>query len=414
MLSFFKKLFGIRGGYKAQKEKLARGAVDDLRQMAADVGTHPEILFYLAKNDHNDIRKSVAENKATPVQASALLVRDNDVDVRLALAQRLMGLLPGLENDRQAQLYAYAVQALGLLAQDEVFQVRKALSTVLRDYAKAPPAVVSRLARDVEREVSEPILRFCAALSDDELLDIISHHPEPWVISSIASRDKVSMKVSKAVVESGDVPGTAVLVHNPGAELSEETLRHVIDRARQYPEWHRPIALRRELSLELARKLAGFVDHAVLRVLEDRSDFDPATKAGIASIVKRKLDYMRSSAPDESALQKIARLKSSGGLTPDMLHDALSWHETEFVVMGLAEMSGIHPQIVKKMLSLGTPKPVLALCWKAKLPMRLCIEIQRDLAKIPPTEIMYAKGGTDYPLSQADLKWQLEFFGIRA
>ena len=38
------------------------------------------------------------------------------------------------------------------------------------------------LARDVERDVSEPILRFCAALSDRDLLDILKSHPASWVV----------------------------------------------------------------------------------------------------------------------------------------------------------------------------------------------------------------------------------------
>lgn len=411
MFSFFKNLFG-REKYAKQKAQLTSGDAAQLRALASGKDTHPEILYFLAKNESPDIRRAVAANALTPVQAATLLATDGNIDVRLALAARLVELLPDIPPEKHSQLYAYAVQALGMLAQDEVFQVRKALSTTLRDYAKAPPAVVGRLARDVEREVAEPILRYCVALSDDDMLDILSHHPEPWVIATIASRPEVSGKVAHAVVETKDIPGTTVLVNNRGAALSAETLRVIIESAPQYPEWHKPIALRPEMSLELGRKLAGFVSDAVLSVLEGRSDFDPAMRSNIAAIVKRRLDYAREGLV-ETPLEKAKRYVAAKALSPDVIQDALAWHETEFLILALSLMADIHPQIVKKMIDLGTAKPVVALCWRAKLPMRLCIEIQRELAKIPPQELVYARGGTDYPLTEADIKWQLEFFGVK-
>lgn len=413
MISFFKKLFGGGKKYTRQKAQLTGGDKAQLQTLASSKDTHPEILYFLAKSESPDIRRAVASNALTPVQAATLLAMDGDVDVRLALAARLVELLPDISAEKHSQLYAYAVQALGMLAQDEIFQVRKALSTTLRDYAKAPPAVVGRLARDVEREVAEPILRYCVALSDDDMLDILSHHPEPWVISTIASRPQVSEKISHAVVETKDVPGTTVLVNNQGAILSSDTLRIIVESAPKYPEWHKPIALRPEMSVELGRKLAGFVGDAVLSVLEGRSDFDPATRNSITAIVKRRLDYARQGLI-ETPLEKAKRYVAAGGVTPEVIQDALAWHETEFLILALGLLSEIHPQVVKKMISLGTARPVIALCWKAKLPMRLCIEIQKNLAKIPPQDIIYARGGTDYPMTEADIKWQLEFFGVKS
>jgi uncharacterized protein (DUF2336 family) len=279
------------------------------------------------------------------------------------------------------------------------------------DYAKAPPSVVGKLARDVEREVSEPILRFCTALSDDDLLDILSNHPEPWVISAIAGRPEVSVPVSGAVVDTDDVPATTVLVNNSGASLGAETLQKIVERAHEYPEWHGPIVMRRELSLDLAQQLAGFVDEKILHVLEKRGDFDPATRQSIAAIVRRRMDYQRADRPGETAEQKVARMTSSGSLSVEVVQDALAWQQTDFVILALAQMTAVHPVIVKKILASGTAKPVVALCWKGQLPMRFCIELQRTAAKLQPADLLYAKGGTDYPLTPEEMKWQLEFFG---
>ena len=413
MLGFLKNLFGVsQKCYEQQKKLLVTGSAADRQQLADSADTHPEALYFLAKDDNPDIRRAVALNKATPVQASTLLANDKSVDVRLALAARLVELLPGLSTEKHSQLYAYVVQALGVLAQDEVLKIRQALSSALKDHAKAPPKIVGQLARDVERAVSEPILRFCVALSDDDLLDILGNHPEPWVISTIAARPVVSDRVSDAVVETQDIPANTVLIRNAAAAFSTETLQKIIAASRDHPEWHEPLTGRKELSLDMAQQLSGFVSESVLNLLEKRSDFDPETRKEIAGLVKRRMEFHRHGAPHETAENKVERYVKAGKLTPASLQDALAWQDFKFVQMSLAYLARVHPIVVEKMLRSGSAKPVIALCWKAKLPMRTAIDLQRSYAKLQPKELMYAKGGTDYPLSPAEIKWQLEFYGV--
>lgn len=412
MFSFFKKILGLDAKlYEKQKKLLLSGTPEQRRQMAESTGTHPEALFYLAKDEDPAVRRAVAVNTATPVHASALLANDKSPDVRLALAARLVELLPGLSADKHGQLYAYAVQALGLLAQDEVVKIRSALATALKDHAKAPPKVVGRLARDIEREVSEPILRFCVALSDEDLLEILADHPSGWAIAAIAARERVSTRVADAVIETNDKPAGKILIRNPGAAFTEELLHKIIERSRDEADWHQDIAVRKELSLELARKLAGFVSQAVLDVLEKRSDFDPATRAEIAQIVKRRVAF--GSDAQESAEAKVERYMQAGHLSPSVITDALAWQDHRFVLQALAKLSQIHPIVVEKMLRAGSAKPIVALCWKAGLPMRVALELQRSYARLQPKDFMYAKGGTDFPMTPAEIKWQLEFYGVQ-
>ena len=413
MFGFIKKLIGLdKKVYEKQKTLLINGTPEERQKIAEDTGTHPEALYYLAKDTDPNVRRAVAVNRSTPVQASTLLANDKSTDVRLALAARLVDLLPGLSEEKHSQLYAFAVQALGVLAQDEVLKIRSALSSALKDHAKAPPKVVGRLARDVEREVSEPILRFCVALSDEDLLEILGDHPEAWAISAIAGRPKVSAPVSDAVVNTGDVPAGKVLIGNKGAVFTDELLLKIIDRAHDHPEWHEEIAVRHELSLDLARKLAGFVSQKVLDVLEKREDFDPVTRAEIAEIVKRRIDFNRPGSQTETSESKIERYVKAGNLTPGIITDALAWQDHKFVLLALAHLSKIHPRVVEKMLSSGSAKPIIALCWKARLPMRVAMELQRSYARLAPKELMYAKGGTDYPMEPGEIKWQLEFYGV--
>lgn len=413
MLGFLKKVLGVdQRRYDRQKKQLETGDTQQRQMLADSDDTHPEVLYFLAKDGDTNIRVAAARNKATPVQASALLAQDKSVDVRVALAARLVELLPDLSTEEHSQLYAYAVQALGVLAQDEVLKIRQALSSALKDHAKAPPKIVGQLARDVEREVSEPILRFCVALADDDLLDILGNHPEPWVISAIAKRPTVSDRVSNAVVDTKDVPANTALLRNTGAVFSVETLQKIIEMASEYPDWHEPLAVRKELSLDLVQKLAGFVGESVLHMLERRSDFDQATRNEITELVKRRIEFHRHGAPFESSESKVERYVKAGRLTASVIQDALSWQDHKFVLLALAYLSKIHPIVVEKMLRSGSAKPIVALCWKAKMPMRVSLELQRSYARLQPKEFLYAKGGTDYPMAPAEIKWQLEFYGV--
>lgn len=414
MLSFIKKALGFdKALYERQKSLLEAGTAEERLQIADDADTHPEVLYFLAKDADANVRRAVATNRATPVQASTLLANDKSVDVRMALAARLVELLPGLSAEKHTQLYAYAVQALGVLAQDEVLKIRAALSESLKDYAKAPPKVVGRLARDIEREVSEPILRFCVALADQDLLEILSDHPAPWAVSAIAGRPTVSPPVSAAVIDTKNVPAGTILIRNDGAMFTEALLHKIVDSAREYPDWHEVVATRKDLSLDLARKLAGFVSETVLGVLEKREDFDPATRKEIAAMVKRRIEYSHPGGVDhESAESKLERYMKTGKLTPNVIQDALAWQDHNFVLLALAQLSGIHPIVVEKMLRSGSAKPIIALCWKAKLSMRVAVDLQRSYAHLQDKEFMHPKPGREYPMEPGEIKWQLEFYGV--
>ncbi|HYD17889.1 MAG TPA: DUF2336 domain-containing protein [Patescibacteria group bacterium] len=336
---------------------------------------------------------------------------NDDPDIRIALAHRLVTLLPGMETDEHSQLYAYAVQALMSLAQDEVVRVRQALSTALRDYAKAPPAVVARLARDVEREIAEPILRRCVALEEGVLVEILSGHPEPWAIAAIAARPSVTERISDAVFKTGDIKGTALLLANKGAAISEATLREVVAGARQHAEWHGPLAMSPHLSVDSTREITGFVNDAILEVLETRSDLDAPTRNAVVAIVGRRLAYTRQTGKLD-AREKVEHFARAGSLNAELVHDALAWQERAFALHAIARLSGVAFETVERMVAAGS-KPIIALCWKAQLPARMCVDVQRFAGRVQPRDLLYPKGGTEYPLSPEEIAWQLEFFGIK-
>lgn len=424
-MSFWQSLFGgsketrhkKRDEARYEKEKLVALSQDpaDRRKLALDTDTHPEILYYLAQNDTDpSVRRAVAENISTPSQASSILLIDKDQDVRLALAERLVRLLPDLSHDKQGQLYAFTIQTLGALALDEVLKIRVALSSALKEHAHAPPKVVSQLARDIEREVSEPVLRYCMALPDADLLDILKNHPASWAVQAVAERPQVSGPVALAVIETDDVPASVSLLGNTNAVITSDTLGAIVARSKGAPQLQKAVAVRKNLTPALARELAGFVDQSVMLLLQERTDFDKDTLEEIAKTVRRRVDFAGEGEQGSgSAEERVRRMIAEKRLTEDSITDAVGMRDRDFVMAALAAKLHTSKADVEKIMALQTPKPVVAICWKAGLSMRTAFLLQKEIAVIPSKELIYPRGGTDYPLDNKELEWQLEFLGLK-
>lgn len=414
MLNWLKKLLGHKDSsarYDAEKMIAQSSDTVERLKLAKNAKTSKDILFYMAQMDTDvNVRQAVATNKTTPVQASALLAKDKSADVRLALAQRLMVLLPDLSIDKQSQLYTYAVEALGNLALDEVLKIRVALSSTLKDMTDTPPSVAGRLARDLEREVSEPILRFCVALSDADLLDILRGHPASWVVQAVAARPVVTKPVSKAVIDTKDSLAGVLLMNNKGADISLETLKDIVEQSKMHPEWQKPIAMQKNISADMAKELASFVGQSVKNILLERTEFGADVMADIASIVQRRMDLIEKSSDNPAG--RVQVLLAAGGLNDEIICDALSVRDVEFTLFALAALLKSSREKVDSIFAMKAAKSIVVLCWKAGLSMRTALRFQQEVAKIPHQELIYPKGGTDYPLSEEEICWQLEYLGF--
>ncbi|HZH25903.1 MAG TPA: DUF2336 domain-containing protein [Azospirillaceae bacterium] len=399
--------------YEAAKDIARDGDAAARSDLASQPGTPPEILYYLAEDPDPTVREAVAANPSTPVLASEMLVQDVRAEVRAALARRLPLLLPNLDPERQARAHAVAAVAVERLAVDHAAYVRQALSETLKDVAMVPPPLAFALARDVERVVAEPILRFCASLSDGDLLKLIEAEPQSWRVEIIAQRPTVSGPVSDAVVRSGNEAATGHLLENPGADIPEPTFEALIEEAIDHPEWQEALARRPVLPRTAVVRLASFAERSVLALLQQRDDFDPETTQDIAQVMRRRLDWIGDAAPEETSAMRAARLFKAGGLDEAAISDALAWEDREFVVHALALRTKIPTSVVEEILKSDSPRAITALAWHAKLPMRLAIQLQARLGGILPRRLLNAKNGTDYPLGEVEMIWNLELFGIQ-
>lgn len=378
--------------------------------LAGRADTQPEILYYLAGDEAASVRRESAANRHTPLQASPRLAQDEEPAVRSALAEKLARMLPDLAPAAQRQLYDLAVNAMKQLAEDHIAEVRIALSVALRDIAFVPPGIARQLAQDVERQVAEPMLRFCENLSDRDLLSIIATQPPAWVLQAIAGRPHLAEAISDGVAEGGDVAATVTLLDNDGAEIAPDTLERIAADQNDVAEIGAALG-RRHVRLGIAGRMAGDIEASVRHVLTQDPEIDRATRREVAEAVSRRVTFAAES-NERDAAERVARLHADGGLDDTAVRDAVAVGDRVFVTEALGRLARIPAVVADKILASAGARAITALTWRAGLSMRTAVALQKGIGQVPPRNILNAKGGDGYPLSEDSMRWQLEFFGI--
>lgn len=418
--------------YEAAKQ-MARSADPAVRRRVAEhPRTRPELLYFLAADTAAEVRKAIATNSGTPRQADLLLAKDRELSVRSAVAKKVARLLPDLSADQAAQIERFTMECLETLARDQASEVRGILSEALKDLPNAPHGVINTLARDVELSVCAPVLQHSPILTEEDLVDIIMKGPVAGAMSAIASRREVSASVADAIARSDDEAAVTALLANPSAQIREETLDRILDQAPQHEPWHAPLVRRPRLPARAVARLASFVADNLLKALQERSDLAPDAARALAEAVRVRVGKAASGQgpgrplgpvdfgeelaaeekPAERPTDRAARLNKDGKLTEAVLEASLTEGDRAFVLAGLAELSQIGLPIVDRIIGTHAPRAVTALVWRAGLSMRFARQVQLRIAQIPPKTALNARDGVHYPMTDEEMRWQLEFFGI--
>lgn len=422
VIDLIKRLLGAEKKISYEEARATAAAQDAAAraELAARRDITPEILYYLAEDSCVDVRRNVARNDHTPAQANLLLASDDDNEVRTGLAAKIARLAPGLNANEQDRLRRTTYDALEVLARDQIAKVREILSDALKDVADAPPEVIRRLARDAELAVAGPVLQYSPVLTDEDLLEIISSGPIPGALSAISKRSVVNTRVADAIAATDDVDAIATLLANASAQIREETLDRLVDRAADIETWHQSLVDRPHLHAKAAGKLARFVAASLLQGLAARQDLDPDAAVAVAAVVRKRLDEMEASGPAKADAKKVAdettalmraqQMKFQNKLDESTIDTALAGADHAFVIAGLSVLAGLSLDTVKKAAHTQSAKGIVAITWKAGLSMGLCTQLQTKLLRLPANRLLHSRGG-GFPLTADEMTWQLDFLG---
>lgn len=391
--------------------------------LAARQDVRPEILYFLAEDPSAEVRRTLAANAAAPRQADLALASDKDEDVRAGLVEKIAKMAPELSPDEQDKIRLATFETLDVLARDQVTRVRQILSETLKDVAGAPADLINRLARDSEAVVASPVLEFSPVLTDEDLLEIIEIGPAMGGLSAISRRSQINESVADAIADTDDVEAIAELLSNPSAQLREETLDDLVERASSIELWHAPLVGRPKLPARCATRMAHFIADNLLGTLQEREDLDAETLEAVKSIVSHRIDEGKGKEKGadtailgldfkqvESLLDMAQRLHDSGKLDKKMIGKSLQASDYDFAVAALTARSKLPVKVVEKIFTSRSAKGIVALSWKAELPMKLAFFLQQRVARIVPGEVISPKNKNDYPMNEDEMNWQLQFF----
>jgi uncharacterized protein (DUF2336 family) len=379
--------------------------------LAARADAAPEALFFLAREGTPDVRRAVAANPSTPIHANRLLVDDGEDEVRVELARKIGRLMPLLSQEQNKKLRAMTIETLERLANDALPRVRAVLAEEIKSMDCIPKRVIRTLARDLE-QVAAPILEYSPLLSDADLIDIVTTAQARFALTAVARRRPLGAGVSEAIALALDVPAIAELLANSNAQIRQRTLDKIIEHAGKVRAWHLPLVLRSDLSQHAIRRIASFVSSALIEKLSERSKLDDKTRQLLNRRMRARVDTGDADDPPPQKPADVKTLFKSGRLDDKFVEDAAESGHKENVAAALALLARAPVEIVQKILVAGSARPLTALVWRADLSMRVAFKIQRFVMHLKTGDLLPARAGIHFPMTEDEMRWHLDYFGI--
>ena len=277
-----------------------------------------------------------------------------------------------------------AEDILGIMARDVEVKVRAALADNLKDYPGLARDIARTMAKDVEA-VSLPMIRYSAALTDDDLIEIVRTQGTAKQ-TAIAQRPSVSANVADALADTGKHEVVAALIANDGAAISDKTYDKVLDRFGGDERITGPMVNRGSLPVGIAERLVNLVSERLQEQLVARHPLsaDVATDVMIQSRERATLGLLAPDAPAADVQTLVAGLHSGRRLTPSIILRALCMGDMAFFEASVAVRAGLPVGSARALIhdagSLGLP----AILERAGMPhdmfavFRAAVEVARE------------------------------------
>lgn len=414
----FSKIMGLFSK-KSQKEisyedarvLLSKGKKDDRLMLAQQKNIQPEVLYYLAEDKDPEVRRHIAGNPSAPVQADAILSKDDDDQVRSELARKIGRLVPDLDDNARAALRDKTIEVMEELAKDQLPKVRALIAEAIKSADNVPKLLVTKLAKDVEEIVCGPILEYSPLLGEEDLREIIAAGATSAALAAIARREDLTDTLSDDLVQTLDIPAISALLTNSSAQIREDTLDQIISQAESVNDLHRPLALRPQLSIRAVKRIAGFVASALVHAMLEQSTLNEDQAEDILESVRARMAKEEVGEEEEKSLAARAKdFFTRGTLNDDFIMAEVEKGHRELVLHCLALMADLDVDIVRKIILSKSGRAVTALAWRSQLSMRTAYGLQTKLALVPNAQLLLGKDGNKYPIDENELDWHLSYF----
>lgn len=251
------------------------------------------------------------------------------------------------ESERQA-----ALMALTWLLDDPSPKVRLALAEAIADAANAPRSLILPLAAD-QPEIACHVIARSPILTDVDLVDLAARG-DSVTRALIASRFILTQPVCAAIAEIGEIAELEVMLNNPGAVVSRQSLRRIAERLGWDAGIRELLLSREELPADARHLLAVSISDAlsesglVRQVIGDLRFERIKREACEATTVALAAEALSTDIPS-----LIDHLRRDGRLTPNFLMQALCTGKVDFFASAIADLAGLTEKRVRAILADG-------------------------------------------------------------
>lgn len=256
------------------------------------------------------------EQRALAAQAIGRMVRD----------------LPLSDAERRLSSQIFEV-----LSRDVSEEVRRALAVTLRLSKNLPRAVANRLINDID-SIAVPILASSPSVTDEDLITVLRSRAGVKT-QAIASRRRLSKKVSHAVINFGDVSSVAALAANDTALISKSDAVRMVKLA-EHDDLIREAALRRQ---DMPQDLAVALIHQHVETVDQNLAPETDEHARIARETgeRAKAHWAAADWSPDAIQAYVDALHTKNRLDEATIARAAGQGDWRFVQLALAKLAGI-------------------------------------------------------------------------
>lgn len=274
-------------------------------------------------------------------------------------------------------------QVLSQVVQDFSREVRAELAAKIGP-GKAPMGETAhRLALD-EIEVARPVLEHSSALSDEQLLAVVTQKTQEHLLA-VTRRKEVSEAVSHALVEHGDDRVVVSLLENAQARIGHATYEAVGERAKARPALHAPFVARADVPVELLNDIYLEVEENLRQAILARyetispAELDAALERSRARLAKA---HRRPALETAKARARVEDYRRRGELSAPLLLRLLreGGDSRATFIEAFAILADVDSSVVERAVKSGDLDAVALLSRAAEFPRAVFVSLAIALA----------------------------------
>jgi uncharacterized protein (DUF2336 family) len=238
--------------------------------------------------------------------------------------------------------------------------IRIRLAERLADDPGAPHQLIILLVDDAI-EVAGPVLARSPILSDADLVQIVQKGSDDHQVV-IAGRPAIGETVSAALARSACEAAVVALLRNQTAKFSNETFRHLGERARTAPPLQEPLISREDLPAQLVQTLCIWVSGALKTALTARY---PEAARALTSAIDETTTGLQTGevlTTGVNARKLVEKLHASGQLRASFLIRVLNQGQMELFDYAFAALLHMDIETMRKALYGNSPLTVALAC----------------------------------------------------